>query len=246
MHRETYECLNSPGVACGALWRARSSVLVFWLFSWSPAYPLQWAPGAAHVHRQCPSWSPGPSIFRSFFRFDVGLDFGLVLGPFWARLGRLLGPFWEPKSGQVGPKIHLEAVFVQKHLCSLNIGKRKARATFLIPKRAQDGLKTGPIRVQKRTQSHACFVFFDSFGGRLGVWIKLARNAITIRRPNKSLPKVRYDVFWQLLFHHGSPTVSSQLCAAKSMFEKEHVRWCPTRPPDLSTSTRTMTSVGTS
>ena len=91
------------------------------------------------------------------------------MGPFWARLGRLLGPFWEPKSGQVGPKIHLEAVFVQKSRCSRNIGKRKARATFLTPRWAQDGLKTGPRRVQERSKSHAFFVLiFDSFWGRLG------------------------------------------------------------------------------
>ena len=135
-----------------------------------PPLPPQWAPGATHVHRQCVSWSPGRSIFRSFFRFDFGLDFGLVLGPFWARLGRLLGPFWEPKSGQVGPKIHLEAVFVQKRRCSKNIGKREARGTFLTPRWAQDRLKTGPRRVQERSKSHAFFVLiFDSFWGRLGV-----------------------------------------------------------------------------
>ena len=115
-------------------------------------------------------WSPGPSIFRSFFRFDFGLDFGLVLAPFWARLGRLLGPFWEPKSGQVGPKIHLEAVFVQKSRCSRNIGKRNTKTTFWAPRWAQDGLKTGPRRFQERSKSHAFFVLiFDSFWGRLGV-----------------------------------------------------------------------------
>jgi hypothetical protein len=135
-----------------------------------PPQPPQWAPGATHVHRQCVPWSPGRSIFRSFFRFDFRLDFGLVLGPFWARLGRLLGPFWEPKSGQVGPKIYLEAVFVQKSRCSRNIGKRKARATFWAPRWAQDGPKTGPRRVQERLKSHAFFVLiFDSFWGRLGV-----------------------------------------------------------------------------
>ena len=92
------------------------------------------------------------------------------MGPFWARLGRLLGPFWEPKSGQVGPKINLEAVFVQKRQCSRNIGKRKARATFLSPRWAQDGLKTGRRRVQERSITHAFFVLiFDSFRGRLGV-----------------------------------------------------------------------------
>ena len=68
--------------------------------------------------RACPppmrAMEPWAVHFSIFFRFDFGLDFGLVLGPFWARLGRLLDPFWEPKSGQVGPKIHLEAVFVQK------------------------------------------------------------------------------------------------------------------------------------
>ena len=134
-----------------------------------PPLPPQWAPGAAHVHRQCLPWGPGRSIFRSFFRFDFGLDFGLVLGPSWARLGRLLGPFLEPKSGQVGPKIHLEAVFVQKSRCSRNIGKRKARATFLTPRRAQDGLKTGPRRVQERQKSDAFFVLiFNSFWVVLG------------------------------------------------------------------------------
>ena len=134
-----------------------------------PPLPPQWAPGAQKCEGQCLAWSPGPSIFRSFVGFDFGLDFGLVLGPFWARLGRLLGPFLEPKSGQVGPKIHLEAVFVQKSRCSRNIVKRKARATLFTPRRAQDGLKTGPRRVQERSKSHAFFVLnFDSFWGRLG------------------------------------------------------------------------------
>ena len=54
--------------------------------------------------------------------------------------------------------------------CSKNSGKRKARATFLTPRWAQDGLKTGPRRVQERSKSHAFFVLiFDSFWGRLGV-----------------------------------------------------------------------------
>jgi hypothetical protein len=135
-----------------------------------PPLPPQWASGGQKCGGQCLPWSPGPSIFRSFFRFDFCLDFGLVLGPFWARLGRLLGPFGEPKSGQVGSKIRLEPSFVRKWRCSKNIGKRKARATFLTPRWAQDRLKTGPRRVQERSKSHACFVLiFDSFWGRLGV-----------------------------------------------------------------------------
>ena len=96
------------------------------------------------------AWSPGPSIFRSFVRFDFDLNFGLVFAPVLGRLGLLLGSVWEAKSGQVGSKIHLEAVFVQKSQCSKNNGKRKARATFLTPRWAQDGLKTDPRRVQER------------------------------------------------------------------------------------------------
>ena len=161
---------NSPGVACGALWRVRSQVWASWLYLVDPPLPPQWAPGAPKCECQCVAWSPGRFIFRSFVRFDFGLDFGLVLGPFWARLGRLLGPFWEPKSGQVGPKIHLEAVFVQKSGCSRNIGKRKARATFWASRWAQDGLKTRPRRVQERSKSNAFSVLiFVSFWGRLGV-----------------------------------------------------------------------------
>ena len=45
---------------------------------------------------------------------DLRLSFGLVLDPLWPRLGALLAPFWEPKSGQVGSKMHLEPSFVQK------------------------------------------------------------------------------------------------------------------------------------
>ena len=117
-----------------------------------------------------PGMEPRAVDFSIIFRFDFGLDFGLVLGPFWARLGRLLGPFWEAKSGQVGSKIHLEVIFVQKSQCSKNSGKHKARATFLTPRWAQDGLKTGPRRVQERSKSDAFFVLiFDSFGGRLGL-----------------------------------------------------------------------------
>ncbi len=128
------------------------------------------------------SWRSGPSIFRSFVRFDFGLDLGLVLGSFWARLGRLLGPFLELKSGQVGPQIHLEAVFVQKNRCSRNIGKRKARATFWAPRWAQDRLKTGPRRVQERSKSDAFFVLiFDSFWDRL--WGRLGAPLGTPSRP---------------------------------------------------------------
>ena len=40
----------------------------------------------------------------------------------------------------------------------------------MTPRWAQDGLKTGPRRVQERSKSHAFFVLiFDSFWGRLGV-----------------------------------------------------------------------------
>ena len=92
-----------------------------------PPTPLPAGLGAAHVHPQSVSWSPGRSIFRSFFRFDFELNFGLVLGPSWARLGLLLAPFWEPKSGQVGPKMRLEAVFVRKRRFSRNIGKTTAK-----------------------------------------------------------------------------------------------------------------------
>ena len=133
-----------------AHWRARSRVLVLRSCFLNPPLPPQWASGAQMCDCQNYLSTCGRSIFRSFFRFDFGLDFGLVLAPFWARLGRLLGPFLELKSGQVGPKIHLEAVFVQKSRCSRNIGKRKARATFLTPRWAQDGPKTGPRRVQER------------------------------------------------------------------------------------------------
>ena len=59
---------------------ARSWVLVFWLFGWSPL-PPQWASGAQMCDCQNYSWSPGRSIFRSFFRFDFELNFGLVLAP---------------------------------------------------------------------------------------------------------------------------------------------------------------------
>ena len=40
----------------------------------------------------------------------------------------------------------------------------------MTPRWAQDGLKTGPRRVQERSKSHAFFVLnFESFWGRLGV-----------------------------------------------------------------------------
>ena len=135
-----------------------------------PPLPPQWAPGAAHVHRQCVPWSPGPSIFRSFFRFDFGLDFGLVLGPFWARLGLLLAPFWGPKSSQVGPKIDLEAVCVQKCRCSRGPTFSNEKLPKSTPRWAQDRLKTGPRRLQERQKSDAFSVLiFYPFGGRFGV-----------------------------------------------------------------------------
>ena len=70
-----------------------------------PPLPPRRAIGAQKCDCQNYLWSPGRSIFRSFFRFDFELNFGLVLDPSWARLGLLLTPFWEAKSGQVGSKI---------------------------------------------------------------------------------------------------------------------------------------------
>ena len=120
------------------------------------------------------------------------------MGPSWARLGRLLGPFLEPKSGQVGPQIHLEAVFVQKSQCSRNIGKRKARATFLTPRRAQDGLKTGPRRVQERQKSDAFFVLiFNSFWVVLGsFWDPFWEPKST---PRPCQPLARSDLVFDLV-----------------------------------------------
>ena len=75
----------------------------------------QWAPGAAYVHRQSLPWSPGRSNFRrTFFRLHFGCYFGLVLDPFWGRLGLLLDLFWEPNSSQVGTKMRLESSFFSK------------------------------------------------------------------------------------------------------------------------------------
>ena len=85
--------------------------LVDWLVD--PPLPPPGGLGAAHVHRQCPSWSPGPSIFQSCVRFDFGFNFGLVLNAFGGRLGLLLAPFWEPNSGQVGPKMCLDRFFLK-------------------------------------------------------------------------------------------------------------------------------------
>ena len=124
---------------------------VFLLDYLIPLKPPRRALWAQKCEYQCMLWSPGRSIFRSFFRFDFGLDFGLVLGPFWARLGRLLGLIWELKSGQVGPKMHLEAVFVQKSRCLRNIGKRKVKTLFgkMGPRWPQDRSKTGPRAIKK-------------------------------------------------------------------------------------------------
>ena len=69
-----------------------------------PPLPPQWAPGATHVHSQCLPWSPGPSIVRSFVRFDFGLDFGLVLGPFWVRLGGSWDPVGSPNRVKLDQK----------------------------------------------------------------------------------------------------------------------------------------------
>ena len=114
-----------------------------------PPLPPRRAIWAAHVHRQCLVWSSGRSIFRSFFRFDFELNFGLVLGPSWARLGLLLTPFWEAKSGQVGPKMRLEPLFVRK--CRFSRGPTFSNAflLFLTPRRVQHRLRTGPRRVQE-------------------------------------------------------------------------------------------------
>ena len=83
---------------------------------------------------------------------------------FSTRLGSVLGSLWEPKSGQVGPKMRLEPSFVRKWRCSKNIEKRKARATFLTPRWAQDRLKTGPRWLQEGSKHHVLLVIiFGSF-----------------------------------------------------------------------------------
>ena len=121
--------------------------------------------GLQHRPQKFGEIHPEGSGFRSCDRFDFGLDFGLVLGPFWACLGCLLGPFWF----WVAPKKHLEAVFVKKSMFAKH-WKADTKTTLVTPRWAHDGLKTGPRQAQERSKSSACFVLnFDSFGGRLGV-----------------------------------------------------------------------------
>ena len=92
------------------------------------------------------------------------------MGPFWARLGLLLAPFWEPKSGQVGHKIRLEAVFFQKCRFSRGPTFSNDKSPKSTPRWAQDRLKAGPRRVQERYKSDAFVVLiFDSFWDRLGI-----------------------------------------------------------------------------
>ena len=139
-----------------------------------PPTPLPAGLGAPDVHCQSLSRSLGRFIFRSFFRFDFGLNFGLVLGPFWARLGLLLAPLWEPKSGQVGPQIRLEAAFFQKCRFSRGPTFSNEKSPKSTPRWAQDRLKTGLRRLQERQKSDAFFVLiFDSFWSRLGVVVVL-------------------------------------------------------------------------
>ena len=113
-------------------------------------YPLPAGLGAQMCEGQNYPWSLGRSIFRSFFRFDFELDFGLVLDPFWTRLGPLLKSFWEPKSGQVGSKMRLERSFFRK--CRFSRGPTffNVFLLFLPQDGTQDRLKTGPRRVQER------------------------------------------------------------------------------------------------
>ena len=114
-----------------------------------PTPPPRRTPGAAHFHRQSVSWSLGRSIFLSLVRLGFEFYLGLVLDPFWNRLGLLLPPFWEPKSGQVWHKMCLEPSFVRKSRFARNSYKTIAKTTFLIPRRVQDRLKTGPRRAQE-------------------------------------------------------------------------------------------------
>ena len=139
----TEKFANSPGLRPSGVLD-----LKYWSFGClvDPPLPPQWAPGAQKCEDQCLSWSPGRSIFRSFFQLDFGLDFGLVLAPFWARLGRLLGSFLEPKSGQVGPKIHLEPVFFQKRRFSRNITFSNRKWPKPTARRSQDLPKIAPRR----------------------------------------------------------------------------------------------------
>ena len=84
---------------------------------------------------------PGRSIFPSIFCFDFGLDLGLVWDTFWARLGLLLALFWEPKSSQVGPKMHLESSVFFENVDFSRHAVPPWREPHFSPKM---GLKIGP------------------------------------------------------------------------------------------------------
>ena len=71
------------------------------------------------------------------------MRFGLVLGAFW-------DPFWSPNRIKLGQKFILKRSLFKKANVHETLEKSKARATFLTPRWAQDGLKTGPRRVQER------------------------------------------------------------------------------------------------
>ena len=118
-----------------------------------PPLPPQWAPGVAHVHRQCLSRSPGPSIFRSFFRFDFELDFGLVLGPSWARLGL---PFGRSNRVKLGPRCILNCSFFENVDFSKIILKPTEKPLFDPQARS----KIDPRSLQDRSKTIFKSIFF--------------------------------------------------------------------------------------
>ena len=123
-----------------------------------PPTPLPAGLGTQKCEGQSVAWSPGPSIFRSFFRFDFELNFGLVLGPFWGRLGLLLVAFWEPKSGQVGPKCVLKRNFFENADFHETVVKPMPNGQ----KCPQDGPKIASRPVQDGSKSDKKVMHFSS------------------------------------------------------------------------------------
>ena len=80
-----------------AQWRARSRVLVFWLFGWSPPTPPvgTWGRACAPPMRAMEPWAVHFSIIFSI-RFWTR---------FWTRLGSVLGSSWAPFGTLLGAQI---------------------------------------------------------------------------------------------------------------------------------------------
>ena len=143
--------------------RARSRVWVFGCSIDPPPTPSRRASGSRMSTAKASCGALGGPFFDHFF----ALILNSILDSFWIRFGLVLVAFWEVKSGHVGTKMRLEALFFRKCRFSKKWCKTNGFFHLFDP---QTRSKIDPRSLQDRSKSDVFFVLiFDSFWGRLRV-----------------------------------------------------------------------------